>query len=635
MGLKIETFNNMEGGNAFYKAIAHPLAAVSARALLETLKSNGPVAIYDPHGFAAAFDTLYPLEGFEIAGLFVQDVEDCGREFRGVSARAIDELQGASPRTVFIADFDTSKTEQRLQNLFSPNASYLSFDRMRLPDDMLTVKQRYLSTLNFATNFAFFREQDGHHTRLSTANYWGNYGSKAGHIWFALFAEDGRELCSWSEPLPAPGAPIIVDSKALRERFSLPEFTGQLFVHVVGAVGHDIVKYALDTYGDSESALSCTHDANSWPSNLYAGLPAPDKGEKIVLWVQNSHPVEIAPGEIGLGLMGGNTVAHLKKPIAPFATYGLCTSELLPDASWPQQIEIHAGKHVVRPRYEVVRADGRRNIAHPNVEREDLVLDEQLPRLRDLLGKGFILPAPILPIDRYSSLVMPTPMSTAQQRLPLKLLLFDASGEAVAEHSLGNLARSDSIALDLAEVLGNRMLESGYGHMELVYDFDAGNEADGWLHGLFRYIDRESDHRAETSFGAHVFNTLATYKNEPQSYKGPPPGLTTRLFLRVGASPYETMCHLIYPASKQWHSHSETKLTLMSIEGKGVAERSLRIPCGGSQLWRVYETFSPSEIEEAGAGCYVIVRDTTCRLFGYHGLIHGNAAFSFDHMFGF
>ncbi|MEE8438238.1 MAG: hypothetical protein V3S07_01530 [Micropepsaceae bacterium] len=635
MGLKIETFNNRVGGNAFYKAVTHPLAAGPASALVETLKSNGPVAIYDPHGFAAAFDTLYPLEDIALAGLFVQDVENCGREFRGASARVIDELEKTSHHTVFIADFDTAKTEQRLQNLYSPSASYLSFDGIRLPEDMLTVKQRYLSTLNFATNFAFFRDQDGHHTRLATANYWGIYGSKAGHIWYALFGEDGRELCAWREPLPAPGAPIVVDSKALRERFSLPEFTGQLFIHVVGAAGHDIVKYALDTYGDDEGALSCTHDANSWPSNLYAGLPAPDKGEEVVLWVQNSHPVEIAPGEIGLGLMGGNAVAHLKKPIAPFATYGLCTSELLPDASWPQQIEIHAGKHVVRPRYEVVRADGRRNIAHPNVEREDLVRDEQLPRLRDLLGKGFILPAPILPIERYTSLVMPTPMSTAQQCLPLKLLLFDASGEAVAEHSFGNLSRSESIAFDLAEVLGNRGLESGYGHMELVYDFDAGNEADGWLHGLFRYIDRKSDHRAETSFGAHVFNTLATYKNEPQSYKGPPPGLTTRLFLRVGASPYETMCHLIYPASKPWHSHSDTKLTLMSIKGKAVAERSLRIPCSGSQLWRVHETFSSSEIDEAGAGCYVIVRDTTCRLFGYHGLINGDAAFSLDHMFGF
>jgi len=635
MGLKIETFNNAVGGNAFYKAVTHPLAAGPAASLLETLKASGPVALYDPHGFAAAFDAIYSLENINFAGLFVQDVEQCGRVFRGMSARPIDELANTSCETVFITDFDTARSEQNLQDLFSQNASYLSFDQIRLPDDMLTVKQLYLSTLNFATNFAFFRDSDGHHTRLVTANYWGNYGSAGGDIWFTLFGEDGRELCAWHDPLPAPGAPIIVDSKALRERFSLPEFTGQLLVHVVGAAGHDMVKYALDIYGDDERALSCTHDANSWPSNFYAGLPAPDSGEEVILWVQNSHPTEIPSGEIGLGLMGGNAVAQLEKPIGPFATYGLRTSELLPDAAWPQQFEIHAGKHMVRPRYEVVRADGQRNIAHPNVEREDLKLDEQMPRLGALLGKGFILPAPILPVENYSSFALPTPMSTAQTHLPLKALFFDASGTAVAEHSFGNLWRSESVLLDVADVLGDRTLEGGYGHMELLYDFDAGDKADGWLHALFRYIDKKSNHRAETSFGAHVFNTLATYKDEPQSYKGPPPGLTTRLFLRIGASPFETICHLIYPASKPWHAGSDTNLILMSSEGGAVAERSLCIPCGGSVLWRVHEIFSTNEIDEAGAGCYAIVRDTTCRLFGYHGLTNGDNAFSLDHMFGF
>lgn len=635
MPLKIETFNNAVGGNAFYKAITHPLAADSVRALLDALRSNGPVAIYDPHGFTAAFDALYPLTGIELTGLFVQDVEQCEREFRGASAQPIAELKQTSHRAVFIADFDTAKTEQRLRDLFSPDANCFSFDRIRLPEDMLTEKQRYLSTLNFATNFAFFRDQAGQHTRLVTANYWGHYGSTEGHIWFSLFGEDGVQLCEWRDRLPAPGAPIVVDSKTLRERFLLPEFIGQLFMHVVGAAGHDVVKYALDTYGDGESALSCTHDANSWPSNLYAGLPAPDINEEVVLWVQNSHPVEIAPGEIGLNLMGNDAVAHLKTAIAPFATYGLPTSELLPDAVWPQQIEIRAGKHMVRPRYEVVRSDGRRNIAHPNVEREDLAYDAQLPRLSGLLGKGFILPAPILPLDRYASQIMPTPMSTAQAHLPLKLMLFDATGVPVAEHYLGNLARSDSVALDLSDVLGNRVFESGYGHMELAYDFDAGEEADGWLHALFRYIDRKSEHRAETSFGAHVFNTLATYKNEPQSYKGAPPGLTTRLFLRVGAAPYETLCQLIYPASKPWHALSDTKLILISDKGDTVAEHILHIPCSGSRLWRVGEIFSANEMDAAGRGCYIIVRDTTCRLFGYHGLLNGDAAFSLDHMFGF
>ena len=66
-------------------------------------------------------------------------------------------------------------------------------------------------------------------------------------------------------------------------------------------------------------------------------------------------------------------------------------------------------------------------------------------------------------------------------------------------------------------------LPGGYGHVELVYDFDAGKDADGWLHALFRYGHRASGHFAETSFGSHIFNTALTYRGEPQSYSGPPP----------------------------------------------------------------------------------------------------------------
>jgi hypothetical protein len=37
----------------------------------------------------------------------------------------------------------------------------------------------------------------------------------------------------------------------------------------------------------------------------------------------------------------------------------------------------------------------------------------------------------------------------------------------------------------------------------------------------------------------------------------------------------------------------------------------------------------------AGANGYVLVRDVTCRLFGYHGLMDDKGGFSLDHMFGF
>jgi hypothetical protein len=246
-----------------------------------------------------------------------------------------------------------------------------------------------------------------------------------------------------------------------------------------------------------------------------------------------------------------------------------------------------------------------------------------------------IVPAPIFPLDRFTSWALPTPMSSAQTHLPLKALFYDAKGEQVGEHKFGNLKRSDSVAINVTEMLAGQTLKSGYGHMEIIYDFAAGHEVDGWLHALFRYEDRKSGHAAETSFGAHIFNTVLTYKGEPQSYAGKAPGLTTRLFLRVGPRPYDTMCHLVYPASMPWHAVSDTALTLMSDKGHEVARRNVRIPCSGSLHWRVSEVFTDDELMEAGAHSYVLIRDMTCRLFGYHGLWSGEEAFSLDHMFGF
>ena len=61
----------------------------------------------------------------------------------------------------------------------------------------------------------------------------------------------------------------------------------------------------------------------------------------------------------------------------------------------------------------------------------------------------------------------------------------------------------------------------------------------------------------------------------------------------------------------------------------------MAIPCSGSLLWRYSEMFDTKTRQTAGHGAYVMIRDLTCRLFGYHGLINQEGAFSFDHMFGF
>ncbi len=40
-------------------------------------------------------------------------------------------------------------------------------------------------------------------------------------------------------------------------------------------------------------------------------------------------------------------------------------------------------------------------------------------------------------------------------------------------------------------------------------------------------------------------------------------------------------------------------------------------------------------LARAGAHPYVIIRDETCRLFGYQGAFAPDGSFGFDHMFGF
>src|SRR5579864_1520415 len=634
MKLRIETFSNIKGGNTFYKAITHPIAARAAASMLRRI-GRRPLALYDPLGLAAGAAEFYDLAGCNLAGVFVQEVSAVGATLLGQIAQPVTSLYENAAEVVLVAAFDADRLINHVKHLLPSGVEVLSFDALRLPEDMRTDRETYLDPLNFATNFAFFRDGARQRTRLTTANYWTNYGAREVELYLALFDAGGELLAEWREPVARGAAAITIDSAAVRARFGLGEFTGQLFVHAIGARGHDVLKYALDIHGAAgDASLSCTHDANAWPADLYAGLPAPRDGESVILWLQNSHPRAAPAGSVGLNLMGEAAIHWHQREIAPFASVPIDVAQLLPTARWPQQIEVQAGKHMVRPRYEVI-AGARRRIAHVNVERADLAPDPELAELGNLLGKGYLLPAPVLPRRRWRSIVLPTPMATCQRELPVAALVYDRFGKEVARHRFGNLARHDSVALDLDTTLDGLALADDYGHLELIYDFTAGTLADGWLHGLFRYEDRASGHAAETSFGSHIFNTVLTRKGEPQSYAGRAPGLSTRLFLRLGDWPTDTLCHLIYPASAPWRANSVTALILHDRDGTEIAREHVSIPCSGSLFWRYGEVFDATTRARAGEKAYIVIRDARCRLFGYHGLIGDDGAFSLDHMFGF
>ncbi len=126
-----------------------------------------------------------------------------------------------------------------------------------------------------------------------------------------------------------------------------------------------------------------------------------------------------------------------------------------------------------------------------------------------------------------------------------------------------------------------------------------------------------------------------TYRDEPQSYSGPPPGLSTRLFLKLGDASRRSFAAVIYPASAPWHAHSSTTLVLHDADGKVMAEERIAIACSGSALIWPHAVFGDDRLVAAGPTGYVLVRDATCRLFGYHGLMDEAGGFSLDHMFGF
>ena len=623
--LQIQTFDARAGGNVIYKALAHPLAAEAIARLYAGMV--GPVALYDPDHIAEALLALHPAPA-SVRCLFVHDVSEVGQVRGGLTARPLTDLPDSGARTVLIAAFDAGKIVDRIAHLLPPGATLLTLDAARLPAALVSMPGRYLDKLNFATNFAFFRDENGLSTRLVSANYWASYGAGPIRLWLRLFADDGRVLATWEQPLPAGPGGFAVDSQEVRLRFDLGPFTGQLFIHAVGAAGHDVVKYALDTYAsDNGASLSCTHDANAWPSDRFAGLPAPAAGERVLLWLQNSHAVQIPAGTVALDRMGAERPVTLDRPVGPYATVALDVAVMLPGLRWPAQIEVRTGRHVVRPRYEITRNE-RTRIAHLNVERDNLQADPGILALPKTLGRGYLLPFPILPKIRYRSIFQPTPMATTQANLPIRLDVFGQDGQKAAERFLGCLPRDH----DLALYFDNVGIDAG--HAELVY-FRDGGEADGWLHALFRYEDRQSGHAAESSFGAHIFNTLMTYRDEPQSYSGPPPGLSTRLFLKLGDSRRHSFAVLIYPASAAWHPVSATLLQLHDSNGRPIAEVPVSIPCSGSVIVRPHEIFDTETLRVAGATGYVLVRDPTCRLFGYHGLMDDAGSFSLDHMFGF
>ncbi|QCE32256.1 hypothetical protein FAI41_00910 [Acetobacteraceae bacterium] len=626
--LHLQTFGP-KGGNILYKALTHPLAT-SALFELEAFFKDQIFYLFDPHGYFSDLKAIYP--NFSPAKIFTQEIAEIGKEDgQGGQLLPLFEINQQVKRPLLVLDFDKEKVKARLGNFLKGWEIY-DLGQARLPQEFLRAGRPYLDKCNFVTNFAFFREDGKFHTRLTTANYWPGYGGQEIAYWCRLFAEDGTILKDWIETPEAPNAGVVIDSREIKEHFNLPNFTGQLFIHVQGAAGHDVLKYALDVWGKGKNpSLSVTHDANSWPSNYFASLPAPDKDEKLIVWIQNSHAIKILKGGIGFCPIGHREAMKFIGELEPYATKALDIGELFPEVKWPAQFEMKGGHYVVRPRYEIIKGEKTR-IAHLNVERHDLIPEKNIGEPPKEVGRGFILPFPILDPEEYETWLQPSAMSEKVKSLPLSVALFDHEGQESSKHFLGNLPRDFEDAFPLHEWAQKA------GHGDLFYDLKEGGEPDGWLHATIRFKHKKTGHMAETSFGGHVYNTQMVWRNEPQSYAGPAPGLSTRIFLKLG---FETakenlrsFCWLIYPCSGKGNFKSETSLLLYDETGKEIAEKEISLNPNGSFLICPDKIFG-EKLKTAGEAGYIIIRDKTVRLFGYHGIQGEKDRFSLDHMFGF
>ena len=105
-------------------------------------------------------------------------------------------------------------------------------------------------------------------------------------------------------------------------------------------------------------------------------------------------------------------------------------------------------------------------------------------------------------------------MAVSQTTLPLRLDVFDEAGTKVAERFLGCLRRDHDVALDFD-------------------DIDAEQDMPSWSTTFARAARRTagctrcSATRTGTpamsrnrASAAHIFNTVMTYRDEPQSYSG-------------------------------------------------------------------------------------------------------------------
>src|SRR5579859_3910924 len=143
MKLKIETFSNIKGGNSFYKAVTHPLAARAVPQLIARIGSR-KLALYDPQGAADGFAEFYGVSELRLDGSYVQDVAAIGKPVLGRAAQPVTEIGESGAEVILVAAFDADRLVAHIRHLLPRHAEVLCLDALRLPDELVTNRSHYL-----------------------------------------------------------------------------------------------------------------------------------------------------------------------------------------------------------------------------------------------------------------------------------------------------------------------------------------------------------------------------------------------------------------------------------------------------------------------------------------------------------
>src|SRR3546814_12623949 len=98
------------------------------------------LAVYDPEAQDAAdhLDSFFPVPRDNLAGVFVQRVEDIGQTRLGHVTQPVTAIRALAPDAVLITAFDAAIHKAQIARLLPADCQVFTLDAMRLPDAWLS-----------------------------------------------------------------------------------------------------------------------------------------------------------------------------------------------------------------------------------------------------------------------------------------------------------------------------------------------------------------------------------------------------------------------------------------------------------------------------------------------------------------